>query len=545
MSFDGVFLHNLIKEISYCKTGRISKVAESSETDFILTIRRDRTNLNLMLSFSPDFARIHFTTKHFDTPKTPKSFTMLLRKHIEGYFIEDLYQYENDRVVVFKLAGYSEMKDYTHKYLICEIMGRYSNLILTDDSYKIIEVLKRDGVGEFNRTMLPNATYEFPITDKLNPYSFSLEELQNIKIETPKDLLNKFNGVSMLLAEYCFKDDFVMNNLYQIIYNDSSPSIIKTRKGKKDFYFSSLNNEIVESFQTISELLDNYYYEADTAFKIKQKTNDLLSFIQKQITKNQKKIIKLEQEINSSLQADEYKLYGELLLSYKNLKEKTDKVDILNYYTNQIITINLDPKYDVITNSQKYYKKYQKAKSAVHYISEQINKTKDEIEYFKVLLSQINNCNINDAIEIRDELIENKYLLSSNSKPQKKKRIELLTYIVDDTYISVGKNNIQNEYLTHKFAKPSDYWFHVKDAPGSHVVVHTDTLNENLIRTAALLSANFSSLSQSSSIPVDYTQVRNIKKIPGKRNCFVTYTKQKTIYIDPDYNKISELKVKK
>ena len=130
MSFDGIFLHHLLNEIKYCKTGRISKVSESSETDFILTIRREKSNLNLMLSFSPDFARIHFTTKHFDTPKTPKSFTMLLRKHIEGYFIEDVYQYENDRVVIFKLAGYSEMKDFTEKYLICEIMGRYSNLIL-------------------------------------------------------------------------------------------------------------------------------------------------------------------------------------------------------------------------------------------------------------------------------------------------------------------------------------------------------------------------------------------------------------------------------
>ena len=140
MSFDGVFLHHLLPELAKCKTGRISKISESSDTDFILTIRKDKANLNMMLSFSSDFARIHFTTKHYDSPKVPKSFTMLLRKHIEGFFIDDIFQYENDRVVVFKLAGYSEMKDYTQKFLICEIMGRYSNLILTDNNYKIIEV---------------------------------------------------------------------------------------------------------------------------------------------------------------------------------------------------------------------------------------------------------------------------------------------------------------------------------------------------------------------------------------------------------------------
>lgn len=546
MSFDGIFLNKLIKEIEYCKTGRISKISESSETDFILTIRRERSNLNLMLSFSSDFARIHFTTKHFDTPKTPKSFTMLLRKHIEGYFIEDLYQYENDRVVVFKLAGYSEMKDYTHKYLICEIMGRYSNLILTDENYKIIEVLKKDGVGEFNRTMLPNATYEFPITDKVNPYKLTKDELLNIKVDNPKEMLAKFNGISLLLAESCFTNDFVMENFYNAINMQINPVIIRTKKGKKDFYFTPLNNEVIESYETISTLLDNYYYEADTAFKIKQKTNDLLSFINRQITKYQKKVIKLEQEINDSLLADEYKVMGELLLSYPHLKEKTDKVDVYNYYTNETQTITLDPKYDVITNSQKYYKKYQKAKSAIFYITEQIEKTKDEIEYFKVLLSQISNATLNDALEIKEELIENKYILATTSSKQtKKKRIELLTYIVDDVYISVGKNNLQNEYLTHKYAKPNEYWFHVKDAPGSHVVLHTENLTENLIRTSALLAASYSSISQSSSIPIDYTQVRNIKKIPGKRNCFVTYTKQKTIYIDPDYTKLSGLKVKK
>lgn len=541
MSFDGIFLHHLMKELTTIKTGRISKIAEASDTDFIFTIRKDRANMNLVLSFSSDFARIHFSNKQYDSPKTPKSFTMLLRKYIEGYFIEDIYQYENDRVVTFKLNGYSEMRDFSTKYLICEIMGRYSNLILTDENYKIIDVLKKDGVGEFNRTMLPNATYEYPISDKLNPFTKTTTK----QITSPKDLLNQYNGVSMLLAEYCFKDDNILGNLNDIISTCVKPCIIKTTKGKKDFYFHPLNNEIIQEYNTISELLDNYYYEADLAFKIKHKTNDLQTFIQRQITKNEKKIIKLKAEIASAMHADEFKILGELLLSYPNLKDKSSSVSVFNYYTNETIKITLDPKYDIITNSQKYYKKYQKAKSAIHYINEQMDKANDEIQYFKILLNQLATCSLNDAIEIKEELIENKYILAKDNKTQKKKKPTILTYVVDNTLISVGKNNIQNEYITHKLSKSNDYWFHIKDFPGSHVVVHSDYLTEELIRTAANLAALYSTFKDSSSVAVDYTQIKNIKKIPGKKNCFVTYTKQKTIYIDPDNNLLNELKVKK
>ncbi|MDE7105701.1 MAG: NFACT RNA binding domain-containing protein, partial [Anaeroplasmataceae bacterium] len=194
---------------------------------------------------------------------------------------------------------------------------------------------------------------------------------------------------------------------------------------------------------------------------------------------------------------------------------------------------------------QKYYKKYQKTKTAVHYIEEQLNLAKNEIEYFQMLLAQLKCASINDALEIRQELIENRYLLEVQNKSKKKQKPNYLTYIVDDVVIHVGKNNLQNEYLTHKLAKPSDYWFHVQNASGSHVIVCTNELTENLCRTAAMLAANFSSLNESSSIPVDYTLVRNIKKIPGKRNCFVTYTKQKTIYIDIDKKILVDLKVKK
>ena len=545
MSFDGVLLHNLIDEINIIKTGRISKIVESGDTDYIFTIRADHQNHYLMLSFSSDFARIHFTNKKYDSPTNPKSLTMFLRKHIEGFFIEDLYQYQNDRIIVFKLSGYNEMRDYSTKYLICEIMGRYSNMILTDENFKILEVLKKDGVSEFSRIMLPNATYQFPATNKLNPYNLSIEEIEKLNIVSPKDLCNKFEGVSVLLATYVFRNDNISKNLYDAIRLPINPVILFNEKDKKDFYFNPLDRKVITTYSSLSELLDNYYFEADMLAKIKSKTNDLVSFIQRQIIRNEKKIKKLNIEKNDSLLCDDYKIKGELLLSVPNLKAKEKKVEVFNYYTNETIVIDLDSKYDIITNSQKFYKKYQKAKTAIHYIDEQIRIANDEIDYFNILLFQINNSNINDALEIRQELIDNKYLIKNESKRNKKQKPNYLTYIVDDILISVGKNNLQNEYITHKLAKSNEYWFHVKDASGSHVVVHTDELTENIIRTAANIAAYYSSFKESSSVPVDYTQIRNIKKIPGKRNCFVTYTKQKTIYIDPDKNHIESLRIKK
>lgn len=551
MSFDGIFLSRLIKEFDILKTGRISKVIESGDTDFILTIRANRQNYNLMMSFSSDFARIHLTNKEYNAPTNPKSFTMFLRKHIEGYFIEDINIYHSDRIIYFTLQGYNEMQDFKRKYLICEVMGRYSNMVLTDESFRIIEALKHDGIGEYNRTILPNAQYEFPETNKYNPLNYSYEELTNIinekKLSNPKDYMNTFNGVSLNLSYPIFNVDQHQKAFYDYLHIKSKPSTFINFKGKLDFYYHPFNNEVINSYNSLSELLDDFYYKADIQAKVKLKTNDLLTFINRQINKNKKKIEKLNQEKLDASRLDEYRINGELLLTAPNLKDKKKEIELFNYYTNENVVISLDNKYSILENSNRFFKKYQKSKTSLLYIDEQINIALNEIEYFEVLKFQLEQANINEALEIQDELIEGKYLFKKDNKPKKKQKPKLLTYALDNgTLISVGKNNIQNEYLTHKFAKSNEMWFHIKDGAGSHVVVHNDLeLTENEIRTAANIAAHYSTMSNSSSVAVDYTKIRNIKKIPGKRNCFVTYTHQKTIYIDPDKDFINSLKVKK
>lgn len=551
MSFDGILLNKLSKEFDILKTGRISKITESGDTDFILTIRANRINYNLMLSFSSDFSRIHLTTKFYDSIANPKSFTMFLRKHIEGYFIEDIKTYDCDRIIYFVLSGYNEMQDLNKKYLICEIMGRYSNMILTNESFIILDSLKHDGVGEYNRTILPNAKYEFPKNNKLNPLDYTKEEIINIfnekKPSNPKDVMAIFNGVSLNIAYPIFNSDYHAEVFYDLIHCETSPATFINFKGNLDFYYNPFNYPIKNSYNSISELLDNFYYEADLKAKVKLKTNDLSSFVNKQIVKYTKKIEKLEAELLLGDKSEEIKIEAELLLTYPNLKEKKKSVRVFNYYTNLEQEIMLDSKFTIIENSNRLYKKYQKAKASISHILEQIEIAKNEIDYFKILKYQLSDCTINEAIEIQDELINNKYIFNKAPSTKKKnQKPRITTFIVDDALISVGKNNIQNEYITHKLSKPNDLWFHVKNSEGSHVVLHSDIEpTEKQIRVCANLAAYYSSYKESSSVAVDYTKIKFIKKIPGKRNCFVTYTHQKTIYIDPSIEEISKLKVKK
>ena len=546
--FDGIFLQKIKNEIDFLKTGRINKINEVSNTDFIFTIRRNNQNYNLIISSSSNYSRIHLTNKEYQYPLNPKSFTMFLRKHILGYFILDITTYSSDRILIFSLEGYNELSDKSKKYLICEVMGRYSNLILTDENYIILDALKHDGIGEYNRTILPHAKYEFPKNNKLNPFDFNYDNLKSLiienKLSSPQDYINLFNGVSLNLVSHIFDNDRHIDNFYNAINAKIIPSTFINDKGKLDFYYNPFNYKSINNYESLSIMLDDFYYKMENDANIKIKTNDLQSFINKQIKKYEKKIIKLNEDLRDTDNKDKYRLYGELLLSAPNLNQKEKEIILFNYYDNQDIKIPLDNKISIIDNSNKYFKLYQKCKNSISHINEQLEIANDELNYFNLLSYQLKNANINDALEIQDELIKNKYLFKAPSKNIKKKPT-ILTYVVEASLIYVGKNNIQNDYITNHLAKKEYYWFHIQKDSGSHVVINSEELNENLIRTAANLAAYYSNLKESSSVPVDYTKIKNIKKIPGKKGCFVTYKNQKTIYIDPDINLIEGLARKK
>ncbi len=542
VSFDGIFLSKLKQELNILKTGRISKINEISDNNFIFTIRANSINYKLYLGFNAQTSRIHLTNKDYVNNPSPKNFTLFLRKNIEGYFINDIYQYETDRILIFELVGYNEMKDKSSKLLICEVMGKFSNLILTNKNYIILDSLHHDGVGEFNRIILPNAKYTFPTTTKLNPYEAN--NFDFTQITTPKDILTNFLGTSYSFANIVFKTDDIKNNFNKLLNNEFNPSIYKDINGKTDFYYYYPNP--VKTYSTLSELLDDNFYQVEKENQIKKETQDLAKFITRQIKKYQEKLIKLAEEKRQALSCDIYKLYGELLLQAPNLKLKDKKITVLDYYDNKDIIINLDERYTILENSQKYYKKYQKMKKSIFYIDEQTKICEDEINYFNLLNEQLKIANLNDVLEMIEELKKYKYLPANYNKSNLKKKPKYLTYLVGDTLIYVGKNNMQNDYITHKLAKGNNLWFHVKDGSGSHVVIaKDDNFTEDEIRTAAMLAAYYSYAKDSSSVAVDYTKVKFIKKIPGQKGCFVSYSRQNTIYIDPDKEYISNLKVLK
>ena len=220
-----------------------------------------------------------------------------------------------------------------------------------------------------------------------------------------------------------------------------------------------------------------------------------------------------------------------------------NQLECLNYYTNETVVIPLDIKLSPVKNSEKYFKRYKKHKNSIPHLKKQINEAKLEMKYFHQILHQTENASLKDIEEIKEELMNRKYIKSTVKLKKKKKKPNFDTYFDDlGNEILVGKNNIQNAYITHKIAKHNEMWFHVKDAPGSHVVIRqTLPLEEVSIRTSAHLAAYYSKLRSSSSVAVDYVQVRYIKKVPGKINSFVTYTNHKTIYIDPDEDFILSL----
>ena len=543
MSLDGILMYKLALELNYLSTGKIDKIQEVSDDEFLLTIRRDRQNYKLLISLTPNYPRINLTENTFSFPREPKSFTMLLRKHFEGSIIDSIKTHETDRIIVIETSRYNELGDFERTELIVEIMGRYSNLVIVNNNY-IIDALRHIGVSEL-RTILPNGKYEFPDTlGKINPFNYSLEELRDeLKfIQTPKELTQKILGLSMTCAKLAFESEDFIKNLYSLIH-ESTPSLNLIDSKKEIGY---VNNNAIKTYDSYSKLIDDFFQTQSLKDRIKIKTNNISSFIDKLIKKNENKIIKLYQEIDNAKKAETYKLYGELLMSYSYLNEKEDSIEVLNYYTNENITIPLDKKYYIKENANMYFKKYKKAKTTEVYANKELLEANDEIEYFKLLKSQVDSAEVvEDVLQIQDELIKEHYLIPQH-KVSKLQKPKILTFELNGNLIYVGKNNIQNEIVTHELSNKNDLWFHVKDAPGSHVLLKKDDdYSEEEIRACANLAALYSPLASSSSVPVNYTKVKFIKSIPGKKKCFVSISHEKTIYIDPSNEDASKLNRKK
>ena len=558
MAFDGLFTRAMTNELQILTSGRITKIHQPNQLEIMLQIRAAGANYKLLISIHPSYARIHLTDHAVENPAEPPMFCMLMRKHIEGGFIQSIEQNEFERIITFTIESTNEIGDKVTRKLIVEIMGRHSNCILTDAANdQIIDSLKHlpPSVNSY-RTVLPGQSYIMPPSQhKKDPLTLQNEEVTAF--------LQEENPVSAIIQSIAGFSPLHANELIARLQNgESYESFVKQLmngtmanyvevNGKANFSSAELThlNGSVEHYPTLSALLDRVFYARAERDRVKQQAGDLERWLTNEIDKLKLKLKKLQKDFEHASKLDQFQLYGELLMANIYQFEKgIESVKVQNYYSEDLeeITIAVSPRKTPIENAQSYFTKYNKAKNALLKIEEQKEKTEDDIRYFEMLAQQVQQASPSDIEEIREELAEGGYLRLRASKKKKKVVKPTPEKFISSAgiEISVGKNNKQNDYLTFKLSKKSDLWFHTKDIPGSHVVIHHENPDEETIREAAMLSAYYSKARNSSSVPVDYTEIRHVKKPSGSKPGFVIYFEQKTIYITPDEALLLKLKTK-
>lgn len=565
MSFDGLFTGAMTHEVaSKLTTGRISKIVQPSMYEVLLTVRANGMNYKLLLSAHPSYARFHLTEQNYDTPSDPPLFTMVLRKHLNGGFIESINQLERERIVSIKVRSRNEIGDEQIRTLVIELMGRHSNILLLDDERNmILESIKHVPMAvNRHRIIQPGANYILPPKqekrDPLEP--ISEEEFKRLVIQeelsVEQAIVQQFAGVSPLFAnevvyqgtENLFHSFVRLTN--QIKEKVITPSLYRS-ESREQFYFMELSHLHSERtiLPSLSELLDLFYFGKAERDRVKQQSGDLEKLLQNELSKNKKKLKKLNQSLNDTDKADKIQLLGELLTANMfSIKKGMKEIEVVNYYDENggTITIPLSPLKTPSENAQAYFTKYTKLKNSVAHIHEQINLTNEENDYLETVLQQIESASPRDLVEIREELIETGYVRKRKLKKAQKHNKQK---VVLDEYgsttgelILVGKNNKQNDYLTNKLAGRDELWFHTKDIPGSHVVIRSKEPSDAAIKEAAIIAAYFSKARQSSSVPVDYTQIRYVKKPNGSKPGFVIYEQNNTIYVTPDEELVLKLK---
>ncbi|MBF6976273.1 NFACT family protein [Streptococcus macedonicus] len=551
MSFDGFFLHHLTRELQEeLLYGRIQKVNQPFERELVLTIRNNRKNYKLLLSAHPVFGRVQITTADFQNPQTPNTFTMIMRKYLQGAVIESITQVENDRILEIAFSNKNEIGDNIKVTLVVEIMGKHSNIILIDKAEnKIIESIKHIGFSQNSyRTILPGSTYLAPPkTEAKNPFTVSDEklfELLQTEDLAPRNLQKLFQGLGRDTAE----------NLAAQLSNDKLKQFRAffarpCQPNMTDKSFAAvLFDKSDKQFDSLSELLDVFYQDKAERDRVNQQSSDLIHRVQTELDKNIKKLGKQEKELLATENAEEFRQKGELLTTYLTLvPNNQDQVELDNYYTNEKIVIALDKSLTPSQNAQRYFKKYQKLKEAVKHLTGLIQETKDTIAYLESVETALNHASISDIEDIREELVETGFV-KRRTRDKRHKRKKPEQYLASDgkTIIMVGRNNLQNDELTFKMAKKGELWFHAKDIPGSHVLIKDNLNPSDEVKTdAAELAAYYSKARLSNLVQVDMIEAKKLHKPTGSKPGFVTYTGQKTLRVTPTEEKINSLRMTK
>ena len=584
MPFDGSVVSSIVHELqNKLLNGKIEKVHQPEKDELIMNVRGYGDSFKLLLSASSAYPRVHLTEENKSNPASPPSFCMLLRKHLTGGRIVSIRQPEFERIIEIDIDSTDELGYSTHKTLISEIMGRHSNIIFIDKTAgKIIDSIKRISFEISSvREILPGGYYEYPPSaGKSDPNKATKESfIEGIKntpgsIKAEKYLTSRYNGISSVLSsDICTRANvnsdkdlkqcgdeliealFLSFSMFRKKVNtaDFKPNIVY--KDGKALDFSCFDLEIYrnlekQEFQEMSEAVERFYHEKDQKDRIKQKSGDIYKIISNRLERCYKKLERLNGDLQEAADSEKYKIYGDLIMSnIYYLQRGEEKARLQNYYSSEgeYVDIPMDIRLSPSENAQKYYKHYNKSKNAIIKITEQLEENKQEIMYLETQLDNLSKCTEElELEEIRAELAEQGYLKRRAAKGKQTKKTSTPMHFVSSSgfEIFVGKNNMQNDYLTLKFASSQDIWLHTKDIPGSHVLIKTEgrDVDDNTLEEAANLAAFFSKGRMSSKVPVDYTRRKNVKKPGGAKPGMVVYDNYFTMYITPDEEKVNSMK---
>ena len=564
MAFDGIVLKNITNELKELINGKINKIQQSSKDNLTLSIYNQKS-YNLYIDISANNYRVNLTTHSEKNLQTPSNFCMVLRKYITSAKITNIYSLGLERILYIEFETYNEMNDLIKRYLVCELMGKYSNILLLNEHFNIIDALKKFDGNDISRDIMPGRHYNLP-NDIKNDFTKTSEAefiniINNSEFKTLETAIpSLFTGISKLYIQSLINELKLSNTISDKSLKEIYKAISNSITNGKGINFKN-NYTIIPTSNSknleLNNFLDNFYYNKNKIEDFNNYKSILLKIINNTLDKITSKLLNIDEKIKSTANMDELKLYGEFILAniYQfNEKEleynKISKLKVVNYYTNENVEIEIDFTKSLSKNADNYFKKYNKAKNTLKVCKIQQEETNKELDYLQSLLYQLDNSTtITDLDDIYDEINEQILFTDSalkkikkhqnpNQKPKKAELPSLTNYIkttVDDYQVLIGKNNKQNDYLTKTVANSEDIWMHTKDIHGSHVILRTNgqTPKISTIEKVASLAAYYSKARFSSHVPVDYTQIKYVKKPNGSVPGYVIYTNNKTIYVTP------------
>lgn len=582
MALDGLVISNLTHEFNELLIdGRINKINQPEADELILNIKNNRNIYKLLLSANPSYPLAYITQESKTNPLTAPNFCMLLRKHLNSARIISITQPDFERIIDFKIEHLNELGDICYKHLIIELMGKHSNIIFTDDNNTIIDSIKRiNAMVSSVRTVLPGGSYFIPKQEgKLSPLDVSPEEfiskISNSNQPIYKHLYQTYTGISPLIANEVCKRASILSDTYSSelskdmlyhIYNTFNnimadiknnnyiPNI--TYNGTTPIEYSSVEiscypNNTNKAYDSISTLLHDFYHEREIINRINQKSADIRKIVSTALERTYKKLDLQTKQMQDTNKRDKFKIYGELLTTYAySIAAGSKEVTVNNYYTNENITIPLDTTLSPIDNANKYFAKYNKLKRTYIALEKQLIETKDELEHLESISNALDIARLeSDLTDIKDELIQTGYIKNrirgtkNNKKQQKNKNLPLHYLSSDGFHIYVGKNNLQNEELTFKFASNNDWWFHAKGIAGSHVIVKTggEELPDRVYEEAGNLAAYYSKAKDQQKVEIDYIMRKHIKKPNNSKPGFVIYHTNYSLIATPDISHLTEI----